>query len=110
MKEYQTNSIALTTHHIRKITLEGTHNNNKMERMNGEIRFPERGFRGIKKVETPIIPGYQIFHNYIRPHEALEGKTPAEASGIKVEGQDKWLTLIQNASKTGQNASQKKLK
>lgn len=31
--------------------------------------------------------------------EALEGKTPAEACGIKVEGKNKWLTLIQNASK-----------
>ena len=39
----------------------------------------------------------QIFHNYIRPHEALEGKTPSEASGIKVEGLDKWQTIIQNA-------------
>jgi hypothetical protein len=26
-------------------------------------------------------------------------KTPAEAAGIKVEGQDKWLTIIQNAAK-----------
>jgi hypothetical protein len=30
--------------------------------------------------------GYQIFHNYIREHEGLDGKTPAEACGIKVEG------------------------
>jgi hypothetical protein len=30
---------------------------------------------------------------------ALDGKTPAEASGIKVEGQNKWITIIQNASK-----------
>jgi len=30
----------------------------------------------------------------------LDGKTPAEACGIKVEGKNKWLTLIQNASKT----------
>jgi hypothetical protein len=29
----------------------------------------------------------------------LEGKTPAEVAGIKVEGENKWLTLIQNASK-----------
>jgi len=27
----------------------------------------------------------------------LNGKTPAEAAGISVKGQDKWLTLIQNA-------------
>jgi len=41
----------------------------------------------------------QIFHNYIRPHEGLDGKTPSEACGIKIEGKNKWLTLIQNASK-----------
>lgn len=29
----------------------------------------------------------------------LDGKTPAEAAGIKIEGENKWLTLIQNASK-----------
>jgi transposase-like protein len=74
-------------------------NNCRMERFNGEIRDREKIMRGLKKPETPIIPGYQIYHNYIRPHEALEGKTPAEACGIKVEGRDKWLTLIQNASK-----------
>jgi len=39
----------------------------------------------------------QIFHNYIRSHEGLKGKTPAEACGITVEGKNKWLTLIQNA-------------
>ena len=29
---------------------------------------------------------------------ALEGKTPAEKCGIEVKGEDKWKTLIQNAS------------
>ena len=55
--------------------------------------------RSLKKEDTPILTGYQIFHNYIRPHMALEGKTPADLAGIKVEGENKWLTLIQNASK-----------
>ena len=31
---------------------------------------------------------------------ALEGKTPAEKAEIKVEGEDKWLTIIQNASQS----------
>jgi len=70
-----------------------------MERMNGETRDRERVMRGLKTAETPIIPGYQIYHNYVRPHEGLNGKTPAEACGIKVEGEDKWMTLIQNASR-----------
>jgi hypothetical protein len=53
--------------------------------------------RGLKKMDTPILKGYEIFHNYIRPHMALDGKTPSEACGIKIEGDNKWITLIQNA-------------
>jgi transposase-like protein len=99
LKEYRTNSIEKTTHHIHQITLTGKHNNNKMERLNGEVRDREKVMRGLKKVETPIISGYQIYHNYLRPHEALEGKTPADACGIDVQGDNKWITLIQNASR-----------
>jgi transposase-like protein len=87
------------TQHIRKITLKGqVHNNNKMERLNGEIRDREKTMRGLKKKRTVILQGYQLYHNFIREHDAL-GKTPAEACGIKVEGENKWFTLIQNASK-----------
>jgi len=73
--------------------------NRKMERFNGEVRDREKVMRGLKREDTPILTGYQIYHNYIRPHEALQGRTPAEASGIKVEGENKWLTLIQSASR-----------
>jgi transposase-like protein len=86
------------TEHIRHITLKGDRNNNKMERMNGEIRDREKTMRGLKITDTAILQGYQLFHNYIRPHEALDGKTPADACGITIEGKNKWLTLIQNAS------------
>jgi transposase-like protein len=86
------------TEHVNAIKLSGDRNNNKMERFNGEIRDREKTMRGLKTKETPILTGYQIFHNYIRAHEGLEGKTPAEACGIKVEGENKWKTLIQNAS------------
>ena len=73
-------------------------NNNKMERLNGEIRDREKVMQGLKNTDTPILKGYQIFHNYIKPHGGLKGKTPAEACGIEIEGENKWLTLIQNAS------------
>lgn len=86
--------------HINAIKLDGDMNNNKMERINGEIRDREKVMRGLKSTDTPIIAGYQIFHNYMRPHEALKGKTPAEACGIEVVGNNKWITLIQNASQS----------
>jgi len=86
------------TNHIAEIRLAGQVHNNKMERMNGELRDREKVMRSLKKQDTPILKGLQIYHNFIRPHMALEGKTPSEKAGIKVEGQNKWFTLIQNAS------------
>jgi len=90
--------------HLNTIKLTGKHNNNRMERVNGEIRDREKTMRGLKKNDTTILQGYQIYHNFIKTHEGLDGKTPAEACGIKVNGENKWMTLIQNASqkvKTG---------
>lgn len=97
-KEYYTMKKPKTKH-IRHVRLSGDHNNNKMERLNGEIRDREKTMRGLKVEDTPILTGYQIFHNYVRGHEALDGRTPAEAAGITIEGCNKWLTLIQNASR-----------
>jgi len=78
--------------------MSGKVHNNKMERLNGEIRDREKVMRGLERADTPILTGYQIYHNFMRPHEGLNGKTPAEAAGIEIRGRNKWLTLIQNAS------------
>ena len=99
------------TEHINAIHFRGDMNNNKMERFNGELRDREKVMRGLKTKDTPILSGYQIFHNYIRPHEGLDGKTPSEACGITVEGKNKWVTLIQNASQqTKSNREMKQTK
>lgn len=87
------------TQHEVSIMTQGHRNNNKMERMNGEIRQREKVMRGLKVRNTPILKGYQLYHNAIRSHEGLNGQSPLEACGIKVEGENKWLTLIQNASR-----------
>jgi hypothetical protein len=38
---------------------------------------------------------YQIYHNYLKPHEGLDGETLAGACGIGVQGDNSWVTLIQ---------------
>jgi putative transposase len=88
------------TKHIRHIAIRGDKNNNEIERLNGEIRDRVKTMRRLKTKDTPILSGYQLFHNYIRSHEGLNGKTPAEACGITIQGENKWLTPIQNASKS----------
>ena len=85
--------------HVRHVRMSGDLNNNKMERFNGEVRDREKIVRGVKKSDSPLLTGYQLYHNHFRPHMALEGKTPGEVAGITIKGKDKWFTLIQNASK-----------
>lgn len=99
-KEFYTNTCP-RPRHINAIKLSGhtgDENNNKMERINGEIRDREKVMRGLKKKDTAILKGMQVYHNFIKPHEGLDGKTPAEACGIVVNGENKWMTLIQNAA------------
>lgn len=59
------------TRRINHIRFQGDHNNNKMEMMNGEIRVREKTMRNLRKVDTHILKGLQIYHNYMRPHESL---------------------------------------
>jgi transposase-like protein len=101
-KEFYTNTTP-RSEHINTIRLSGDMNNNKMERFNGEVRDREKVMRGLKRKDTPILTGYQIFHNYIRPHMGLNGQTPAEKCGIEIEGENKWKTIIQNAIKNKSN-------
>lgn len=85
--------------HIADVALQESLNN-VLERMHGSIREREKVMRGLKVDETPIIPMNQIYYNFIRPHQALNGKTPAEMAGIGVEGENKWKELIKRSTKS----------
>lgn len=73
--------------------------NNVLERMRGSIREREKVMRGIKIDDTPILPMNQIYYNFIRPHQALKGMTPAEMAGIGVSGGNKWMELLKRSIK-----------
>ena len=57
-----------------------------------------RGMHTKDSAQTTI-EAMRMYYNYIREDSKL-GKTPAEASGIKTEGRNKLLTLLQNAKST----------
>ena len=94
-KEFFTNTGE--TEHLFNVGLQHHPNNNHVERLHGSIREREKVMRGVKIDETPIIEGHRLYYNFIRPHEALNGKTPSEEAGITVEGENKWFTLMRNA-------------
>jgi hypothetical protein len=44
-----------------------------------KLETVKKTMKGLKQNIHQSSRGYQIFHNYIREHEGLYGKTPAEA-------------------------------
>jgi transposase-like protein len=96
-KEFTTNTDE--TEHLWNVGLQHHPNNNHVERLHGSIRQREKVMRGIKIKSTPIVEGHRLYYNFIKPHEALEGRTPSEEAGIIIEGKDKWLTLMRTAIK-----------
>ena len=50
-------------------------------------------------MKTPLAEGARIHYNFVKPHSALEGQTPAERAGIGLNERDKWLVLLKGAMK-----------
>ena len=72
-------------------------NNNRIERMNGTLRERVKVQRGWKTVKTPLAEGQRIQYNFVRPHAALEGQTPAQAANVGVNAKNKWLAMLTEA-------------
>ena len=49
-------------------------------------------------MDSPLVGLAILGYNFFRPHGALGGRTPAEAAGIRPEGDDRILTLLEAAA------------
>ena len=72
-------------------------NNNRIERLNGTLRERVKVQRGWKSMGTKVAEGQRIHYNFVRPHSALEGQTPAERAGVGIEARNKWLAMLTEA-------------
>ena len=72
-------------------------NNNRIERMNGTLRERVKVQRGWKTVKTPLAEGMRIQYNFVKPHQGLDGKTPAQVAGVGIEAKNKWLAMLTEA-------------
>ena len=79
--------------------------NNRVERLNGTLRERVKVQRGWKNPASKIAEGQRIHYNFVKPHMALDGQTPAERAGVGVEGQDKWLSLLKASLTTEERAN-----
>src|SRR4030042_669204 len=73
------------TKHIQSKPFTVENNTNYIERFHGTLKDRTKVMRGLKDIESArlITEGWLLNYNYLRPHEALQGKTPAEVAGVK---------------------------
>lgn len=74
------------------------HNNNAIERYNGDlksrIKIMRGGFRSDDGAEA-FLNMKRVIHNFVNPHQSLEEKTPAETAEIRLTlGRNKLLGLV----------------
>ena len=89
------------TKHIRKPRFVDRANNNIVERINGTVRERDKVMRGLKTEDSAQVTmdTMRNYYNFIRPHMALNGKTPAEVANINLQlGQNRWESLIRQSA------------
>lgn len=70
-------------------------NTNLIERLHGTIKERTKVMRGLRTAETAkrFLDGWAVYYNYMKPHESLDSKTPAEAAKCDYTFRD-WADLI----------------
>ena len=77
--------------HVENCGIAKRETNNRIERMNGTLRERVKVQRGWKTEKTGLAEGNRIQYNFVKSHMGLDGKTPAEAAGLKPKG---WKELV----------------
>lgn len=73
-------------------------NTELIERWHSTLKERTKTLRGLKSVETAdrFLGGFLVFYNYLRPHETLDGATPAEYAGVIYDCKT-WVDIVRLA-------------
>lgn len=80
--------------HIQGKPFSGQDDTQRIERFHGTIKDRTKVMRGLKSTGSAIqfMDGFLVYYNYLRPHESLEGKTPAEAGKVDYPSKS-WMDI-----------------
>ena len=84
---------------IQKVGIRTRETNNIVERLHGTLKDRTKPMRGLKDFESTnaILEGFTVHYNFVREHQSLMGKTPAQAA--RVDAPSNWKGLIEEATK-----------
>ena len=70
--------------HTSRVKFKDATNNNLIERANGTIKSRMKGFRRLDNYDSSaqLVDGFRLYYNYMRPHQALGGRTPVNQKGV----------------------------
>jgi len=88
--------------HIQNVGIRSHSGNHRVERIHNTMREREKVMRHLKKANSAekVFKGFRAYYNFVRPHMALDGHTPAQAAAVPIElGTNKWLDLIRQAAR-----------
>lgn len=79
-------------------------NTSFIERLNGTVKNRTKTMRGFDELHPSqtTFDAFRIHYNFLRPHMSLKDKTPAEVSGINLNLQNRWVSLVRASIKRHQ--------
>ena len=83
------------TEHIQSRPFAVENNTQMIERFHETLKQRTKVMRGLKNLETAhdFINGWLVHYNYLRPHTALNDRTPAQVAGIEYPYKN-WADII----------------
>jgi transposase-like protein len=75
--------------------------NNRIERYHGNWKERYKVMRCLENTDTSreMLKNYRAYYNFLRPHQALNGFTPAELTGLNYIVSNKWLYFLNQSLK-----------
>lgn len=84
---------------VQRLGIRARETNNIVERLHGTLKDRTRCMRELKAYDSTklLLEGWSVHYNCVRPHQSLNGKTPAQAARMNIP--NNWKGLIDRATK-----------
>jgi len=101
LKEFYDHTAGIQNPHVRLKDFETKPNNNIIERLNGTFRERMKVMRSLSTElgAEEYAEAMRIYYNYIRPHQGINGLTPAQMAGVPIDlSGNRWQRMIELAT------------